>query len=193
MRSFLVLILVGALGFLAGCGGSGTPSGLAVTITLTPSSATVNAKGVVNVVATVANDSTNAGVTWTLSGVGALSNQTTTSVTYTAPATVTATSVATVVATSKASSSVTASLPITVTPAGTTANVLPISVNLGVLPTTNPYLNGAFASVQCDPGTSTCRTIDNVLVDTGSFGLKSSLAGDDSSSPVTGHQQKHTV
>ncbi len=173
MRSFLVLILVGTLGFLAGCGGSGTPSGLAVTITLTPSSATVNAKGVVNVVATVANDSTNAGVTWTLSGVGALSNQTTTSVTYTAPATVTATSVATVVATSKASSSVTASLPITVTPAGTTANVLPISVNLGVLPTTNPYLNGAFASVQvCVPGTSTCQTIDNVLVDTGSFGLR---------------------
>ncbi len=173
MRSFLILILVGTVGFLAGCGGSGTPSGLAVTIALTPSSATVNAKGVVNVVATVTNDSTNAGVTWTLSGVGALSNQTTTSVTYTAPASVTSTSVATVVATSKASPSVTASLPITVSPAGTIANVLPVSVNLGVLPTTHPYLNGAFASVQiCAPSNGACQSIDNVLVDTGSVGLR---------------------
>jgi Protein of unknown function (DUF3443) len=173
VRSFVILILVGTVGFLAGCGGSGTPSGLAITIGLSPSSATVNASGVVNVVATVTNDSTNAGVTWSLSGVGTLSNQTVTSVTYTAPATVTATSVATVVATSKASSTVTASLPITVTPAGTAGNVLPISVNLGVLPTSNPYRNGAFATVRiCVPGTSNCQNIDNVLVDTGSFGLR---------------------
>ena len=172
MRSFLVLVLVGTLGFLAGCGGSGTPSGIAITIALSPTSATVNAGGVVNIVATVTNDSTNAGVTWSLSGVGALSNQTTTSVTYTAPATVTTTSVATVVATSKASSSVMASLPITVSPAGTTANVLPISVNLGVLPSTNPYLNGAFASVQICATSGACQTIDNVLLDTGSVGLR---------------------
>jgi Protein of unknown function (DUF3443) len=169
----LVLVLVGTLGFLAGCGGGGTPAGLAITIALSPSSATVNANGVVNVVATVSNDSSNAGVSWSLSGVGKLSNQTTTSVTYTAPASVTTTSVATVVATSNASSSVTASLPITVSPAGTIANVLPISVNLGVLPTTYPYLNGAFASVQiCAPSNGACQTIDNVLVDTGSVGLR---------------------
>ena len=175
MRSFLVLALVGSLGFLAGCGSSGTPAGIAITISLSPSSASVNAGGVVNIVATVANDSSNAGVSWSLSGVGALSAQTTTSVTYTAPATVTTTSVATVVATSKASSSVTASLPITVSPAGTIANVVPISVNGGPLPTTNPpiYANGAFASVQiCAPCTCACQTIDNVLVDTGSFGLR---------------------
>jgi hypothetical protein len=173
VRSFLVLALVGSLGFLAGCGSSGTPAGIAITITLAPSTATVNANGVVNVVATVANDSSGKGVSWTLQGVGALSAQTATSVTYTAPATVTSTSVATVVATSNASSSVTASLPITVSPAGTIANVLPISVNLGVLPTTNPYLNGAFASVQiCAPSNGACQTIDNVLVDTGSVGLR---------------------
>jgi hypothetical protein len=195
VRSFLVLALVGSLGFLAGCGSSGTPAGIAITITLSPSSATVNANGVVNVVATVANDSTNAGVSWTLSGVGTLSNQTTTSVTYTAPATVTTTSVATVVATSKASSSVTASLPITVAPAGSTANVVPISVNGGPLTTANPpsiYANGVFASVQiCVPGTSTCQTIDDVLVDTGSVGLR--LLGSQLNSQLTTSLVPYTV
>jgi len=175
VRSFLVLALVGSLGFLAGCSSSGTPAGIAITISLSPTTATVNANGVVNVVATVANDSTNAGVSWTLSGVGTLSNQTTTSVTYTAPATVTTTSVATVVATSKASSSVTASLPITVSPAGTIANVVPISVNGGPLTTANPpsiYANGAFVSVQICAPSGACQTIPDVLVDTGSVGLR---------------------
>jgi hypothetical protein len=175
VRSFLVLALVGSLGFLAGCGSSGTPAGVAITISLSPSSATVNAKGVVNIVATVANDSSNAGVSWSLSGVGTLSNQTTTSVTYTAPATVTTTSVATVGATSKASSSVTASLPITVSPAGSTANVVPISVNGGPLVNASPpsiYANGVFVSVHICAPSGACQTIPDVLVDTGSVGLR---------------------
>jgi hypothetical protein len=176
VRSFLALVVVGTLGFLVGCGGSGTPVGIPITISLSPSSASVNAGGVVNIVATVSNDSSGKGVSWSLSGVGKLSAQTTTSVTYTAPATVTTTSVATVVATSIASSTVTASSQITVSPAGSTPNVLPISVNGGPLVSANPpsiYPNGAFASVQvCVPSTSTCQTIDNVLVDTGSFGLR---------------------
>jgi len=49
-------------------------------------------------------------------------------------------------------------------------NVAPIVVNSG--PAGN-YANGAFTSVTlCVPGTSTCQTIDGVLVDTGSFGLR---------------------
>ncbi|HVI07666.1 MAG TPA: DUF3443 family protein, partial [Candidatus Binatia bacterium] len=49
-------------------------------------------------------------------------------------------------------------------------NVVPITVNLG--PTGN-YADGAFASVTlCAPGTSNCQTIDGVLVDTGSSGLR---------------------
>ena len=190
MRSFFVLALVGSLGFLAGCGSSGTPAGIPITISLSPTSATVNANGVVNVVATVANDSTNAGVSWTLSGVGTLSNQTTTSVTYTAPATVTTTSVATVVATSKASSAVTASLPITVSPAGTIANVVPISVNGGPLTTANPpsiYANGVFVSVQICAPSGACQTIPDVLVDTGSVGFRV-LASQLNSQVMTGLQ-----
>ncbi len=49
-------------------------------------------------------------------------------------------------------------------------NVAPITVNSG--PAGN-YVNGAFASVTvCVPGTSTCQTIDGMLVDTGSSGLR---------------------
>jgi len=51
-----------------------------------------------------------------------------------------------------------------------TSNVQAISVTLG--PTGN-YANGAFTSVTvCSPGTSTCQTIDGILVDTGSSGLR---------------------
>jgi len=50
------------------------------------------------------------------------------------------------------------------------SNIQPITVNSG--PGSN-YANGAFTSVTvCVPGTSTCQTIDSVLVDTGSSGLR---------------------
>src|SRR5229473_8680699 len=50
------------------------------------------------------------------------------------------------------------------------SNVAPISVNGG--PVGN-YDDAAFASVTvCAPGTSSCQTIDGILVDTGSFGLR---------------------
>ncbi len=49
-------------------------------------------------------------------------------------------------------------------------NTEAISVNFG--PAGN-YVNGLFASVTvCDPGSSACQTIPNVLVDTGSEGLR---------------------
>jgi len=56
----------------------------------------------------------------------------------------------------------------TITTSG--SNIQPITVNSG--PTAN-YANGAFTSLTvCVPGTSTCQTIDGVLVDTGSSGLR---------------------
>lgn len=49
-------------------------------------------------------------------------------------------------------------------------NVQPITVNSG--PAGN-YANGVFTSVTvCVPSTSSCQTIDGILVDTGSFGLR---------------------
>jgi len=61
----------------------------------------------------------------------------------------------------------TATTPVA-TPTG--QNVAPISVNSG--PEGN-YVDAAFAGVTvCLPGTSECQTIDDVLVDTGSYGLR---------------------
>ncbi len=52
----------------------------------------------------------------------------------------------------------------------TAGNVQPISIGLG--PNGN-YANGLFTDVTiCTPGTANCQTINNVLVDTGSSGLR---------------------
>ncbi|WP_035057684.1 DUF3443 domain-containing protein [Andreprevotia chitinilytica] len=49
-------------------------------------------------------------------------------------------------------------------------NVLSVVVDSG--PNAD-YVNGPFASVTiCQPGTNTCQTIDHLLVDTGSYGLR---------------------
>jgi hypothetical protein len=147
-----------------------------VTITLNPASASINAGQAVNITATVANDSSGKGVAWTLSGVSgggdSLTSKTPTSVTYNAPAKVTSNSIATVTATSVANSGVTASLQITVLPAGVAVNVQPIAVDGGPV-AGSIYPNGAFTNVTiCVPGTNTCQTVDGILVDTGSFGLR---------------------
>jgi hypothetical protein len=79
---------------LAACGGSsravgttpvGTPTGITIT-TPTGSTQVQQGKSLV-LTATVATDPSSQGVTWTLTGIGALSNLTTTTATYTAPAT----------------------------------------------------------------------------------------------------------
>lgn len=64
------------------------------------------------------------------------------------------------------------STPQTIASTGTSQNVQSIAVNGG--PIANQiYADGAFTSVTiCVPGTSNCQTIDGVLVDTGSFGLR---------------------
>jgi hypothetical protein len=60
-------------------------------------------------------------------------------------------------------------------PPPTVNNVAPISVNSGIL---NDYANGVFVSVMvCVPVTSNCQTIDNILLDTGSFGLRLLASG----------------
>jgi hypothetical protein len=52
----------------------------------------------------------------------------------------------------------------------TANNTLAVEVNLGPA---NNYVNGIFATVTvCVPGTSTCQSIPNILVDTGSYGLR---------------------
>lgn len=55
---------------------------------------------------------------------------------------------------------------------GTINNVQPIAVNGGPV-AGQLYPNGAFTSVSvCVPSSSTCQTVDGILVDTGSLGLR---------------------
>jgi len=97
MRKLVVCSLLTFLIVFAGCGGGPKP----ISVSLSPNqSPTVMAGGTVSITATVSNDPKAAGVTWSLSGPGALSGQTSTSVTYTAPSPISATTTASVKATS---------------------------------------------------------------------------------------------
>ena len=109
-RYFLLCIGLLVSFFLMSCGGSSKPVGL----TLSASTATIDGTNSATFTATVANDKNAAGVTWSLTGAGTLSSQSSTSVTYTAPAATSTAQSATITATSAADSTKTASITITI-------------------------------------------------------------------------------
>jgi uncharacterized protein YjdB len=101
-------------------------------------------------------------VTWTSSGTG------TATITSSGLATALAAGFATITA---SASGKLATATLTVTSSGVGNNVLPITVNGSLC--TNSYLNKPCVSVTvCTPGTTTCQTINDILLDTGSFGLR---------------------
>lgn len=169
-RGVSVLTLIAGTTFLAACGGSSSSGGGGgTTITLSASASAVN-PGQSSTITAVVSD--GKGVTWTLSpasGLGTLSSQTSTAVSYTAPATNATGAFATITATSVGSPTVTASGQITVQG----SNVVPLTVDLGPVPTQAPATNTFFTSVTlCVPSTTTCQTVDHIEVDTGSEGLR---------------------
>jgi len=117
VRGLFLAGIVVSLACLLGCHGS------PITITMscpgctgTPNaSVTISQGDTVAITASVANDKTNSGVSWSLgSSVGSLSSQTTTSVTYVAPTALTATTTAVVTATSIANTNVTETVTVTI-------------------------------------------------------------------------------
>ena len=115
VRSFVVAQFVLALVVvMSGCGSSPPP----ISVSLTPSaSQAIDQNQTVGITATVANDSSSKGVSWTLTGPGLLSNPTASSVTYNSPTpSLNSAQQVTVTATSAADQSKTASLQITVNP-----------------------------------------------------------------------------
>jgi hypothetical protein len=112
---------------LSGCGGGSTPPPPpppVVSVSIAPSAAqTIDAGQTISFTATVTNDSSAKGVTWSLTGPGTLSNQTATSATYTGAvgtAKVTATSVAD--ATKSASTNITVNaVSVAITPSAAQA------------------------------------------------------------------------
>ncbi|MGO9647906.1 MAG: beta strand repeat-containing protein [Terriglobales bacterium] len=117
MGKFRLRGLLAVTGLACALAWSGCSSNSALTITLTPASTsavTINQGQLQAIAAAVANDPSNEGVTWSLSGGGTLVNPTKTSVTYQAPASLAADTTASVTATSVANTSITAALSITV-------------------------------------------------------------------------------
>lgn len=129
---------------------------------------TVNLNETISITATPLNTGSTA-VSWSLSGVGSLSSNTGSSITYSAP--VAGPGTATITATSGSGTTIgTGKLEVTVLASGAGANVAGLTVGEGPV----PYVNGVLTSVLvCASGSTTnCQTVDSVLVDTGSFGLR---------------------
>jgi dienelactone hydrolase len=156
---------------IAGCGGGGEIQ-LPVSVSVTPSASTVQAGTTMPLTATVVNDSSSKGVTWTVSCAaapcGAVSPILTASgvaTTYTAPASPASDLAVTVKATSVASSSASASATITVLRGPLTVLITPVpnTVDAGTTvqftaTVTNDLANkGVTWTVQCS-GTD-CGTI----------------------------------
>ena len=148
-----------------------------ITVALSPfAPQTVNAGDQLGIFPNVQNDSTNSGVTWTISpasGAGTLTNLAPTGATYVAPTVVTTPVTVTITASSVANPASTASLEITPLASGAGQNVAALRVDNGSEIGLNRP-NAAFTSVTlCNPGSQTaCQTVDGILVDTGSYGLR---------------------
>jgi hypothetical protein len=201
---FLLIWIVGLL--ISGCGGAPSappaPSPTGVTIQ-GPSSTSVDPSNSASLTASVTNDATNAGVMWTLSGTGcsgivcgSLSGATTTSVTYTAPATVGTAFTAMITAASVAKSSVVAAStlsipvnPLVATAAGELAGgtigtayattltgiggISPYtwSVSAGALPT-GISLNASSGAITGTPTDAMNPSVTVTMADSGSPALK---------------------
>jgi Protein of unknown function (DUF3443) len=92
---------------------------------------------------------------------------------FTAPSGGVVSLLVTITATSTQNTAISGTAMVTVNPVQTTNNILPMVVDSGPAPQTFFTVNEGFVSVTvCVPNTSSCQTIDHVLVDTGSSGLR---------------------
>jgi len=125
-RIRLSAALLVAVGLTVGCGGGDSVAPEPVAISISPTTATINAGGTQSFSATVTNAS-NTAVNWTSSG-GTLSATTGASVTFTGPATGGS---FTVTATSAADATKRASATVTVTPVGISISPSAVTVGAG--------------------------------------------------------------
>ncbi len=169
VRRFGLLLVLGSIIVMAACGGSGGSSGSTVTsVSVSCSPTTVTSGGSSQCTATVSgtgNFSTS--VTWSASA-GSIS----TTGLLTAPV-VTTSLVDTVTATSVQNTTIAGTAVVTVNPTASGGNVAPLTVDAGPAGLGYVSTNVAFTTVLvCIPNTTTCQTIDHVMVDTGSSGLR---------------------
>jgi hypothetical protein len=180
-----VAFLMVAVLCLAGCGSStastSAPPPAIISVSVTAPSGTVQGAQVESLTAAVVNDQNSAGVTWSVSGGGTLSGQTTTSATYTAPAVTTAAQTITVTATSKADTSKSGSVTLTVpgvatSLTGTISGVISVIRNCDTAypPPITVTLNTTPARTTTTSGTGTFSFAN---VPYGSYTVTPSIAG----------------
>ena len=160
---FMLLLAVGSVLWLAACGSSANPSTVtSVTTSCLPS--TIQSGQLIQCSATVNGTGTfSTTVTWTASA-GSINS----AGTFTAPVVTGPTSV-TITATSTQNTKESGTATVVINP----VNLQPLTVDAGPQPQTFTTINEAFTSVTvCVPNTNTCQTVDHVLVDTGSSGLR---------------------
>ena len=171
MRRLGILLVVGSLMLMVACGGSsggGNASTItSVTVTCSPSTITYGQTSQCSTLVSGTGNFSSA-VTWTASA-GSIS----TSGLFTAPSAGNVSLLVTVTATSTQDTSKSGTSTITVNPVQTTGNVQPIIVDSGPAPQSFATVNEGFVTVTvCVPNSTTCQTIDHVLLDTGSSGLR---------------------
>jgi hypothetical protein len=114
-RKLFPLALFVCVGLVSGCRATRTTSSIPLKVSLAPNwPQTLMGGQKLEITATVANDASNSGVHWSLSGVGHLSVETPNSVTYTAPVNLSSDQYTLIKATAIADSASTATLQITV-------------------------------------------------------------------------------
>ncbi len=161
-RCGAVVLMVCAVLWMAACGGGSKP---AVTISVSPTTATLNGGGTQQFTATVAN-STNTSVTWSAScsAGGAACGAISATGLYTAPAVVASSTSVTVTATSAADTTKTATATVTLTPISVTVAPATASLNGGATQqftaTVAATSNSAVTwTVTCTAGGAACGTI----------------------------------
>ncbi|WP_136513254.1 DUF3443 family protein [Geomonas edaphica] len=168
------LLTICCLFIMTGCGGGGGggshPSLTSITITPDASTLAVGSTTQLTATGTYSDNSTKNitnDVTWSSSAAG------------TATVSNTQGSKGMVTVISQGAVTITASLgdvsdstALTTTPSANAANVMKITVN-GSLCAAGSYINKPCVSVTiCNPDLSACQTVNDILLDTGSFGLR---------------------
>lgn len=110
----LLLAAVGVFVFLGGCSSDNVASEPVIQISLTAANTAPAVGATTLITATIVNDATNSGVTFQVYGGGSLSGATSTTVTYTAPASVAGALTPVVIATSVANPLITAEVGLTI-------------------------------------------------------------------------------
>ena len=170
MQKLGLLLVLASLTLMAACGGgSSVPPTTITSVSVSCSPSTIQYGQTSQCSATVTGTGNfSSGVTWAASS-GTISA----SGLFTAPSGGVTSLQVTITATSTQDTSKAGTATVTVNPVQQTGNVQPIVVDAGPAPQSFVTANEAFTSVTvCLPNSSTCQTIDHVLVDTGSSGLR---------------------